>query len=549
MVHLVQIEMRKQTCAFAVLALFVAGPLLPADLFDPLFAHAWTAVRRGEFPFWSSAVAGGTPFFAAWQMPVLSPFAIVGYLLPLPVALIWLALAPAIVGGVGVFVIARGIGGPLWLAVLLGLGFAVGLPRMGAAANVWAPWLLPWMLIATERVLENGGGKAIAFVAMMTALMMSSGRTGIILFTPLLIARYAAWEADLGRRPWWAMRRPRWRMIGAVMLGGSLGILACGVQVVPFLEYMAQGGEPSLRSGPLGPGVSLRLHPELEFIKQDRDVFRIMELGEPSVSSAALAHGVQSALPKDALSAGWYRKLIRNAGGVEPLLDQLNVKYVVTDANVLPRDRWTLEYSAINRRVYRNTGVMPRVLLPDAYVVMPDDEAARAFASRTIDPRKTVVFAADPGFQSIQSASVESADAAVIRHYSDHRVTIEANVSGPRVLVLTDTYYPGWEATIDDRAVPIHRANVAFRAIALPEGRHIVEFRYRPWSLLYGLIVSVVGIFLVAAVARSNIATADDTEQRSRAARRVTSRTRSALRKPASSTSTTSAPRRPSRSG
>jgi len=46
-------------------------------------------------------------------------------------------------------------------------------------------------------------------------------------------------------------------------------------------------------------------------------------------------------------------------------------------------------------------------------------------------------------------------------------------------LVLTDTYYPGWQATIDGRPVVIERANCWMRAVQVPAGRHLVHFRYR----------------------------------------------------------------------
>ena len=73
-------------------------------------------------------------------------------------------------------------------------------------------------------------------------------------------------------------------------------------------------------------------------------------------------------------------------------------------------------------------------------------------------------------------------------------------------LVLSDSYYPGWEAEVDGVPVPIHRANMAFRAVVVPEGKHTVEFRYRPDSFYYGAGVSaftlVAGSVFVAAATR-----------------------------------------------
>jgi hypothetical protein len=60
----------------------------------------------------------------------------------------------------------------------------------------------------------------------------------------------------------------------------------------------------------------------------------------------------------------------------------------------------------------------------------------------------------------------------------------------PAHLVVTDTWFPGWHATVDGAAQPIHRANHAFRAVRVPAGRHEVVMTYWPASLAWGLALS-----------------------------------------------------------
>ena len=57
-------------------------------------------------------------------------------------------------------------------------------------------------------------------------------------------------------------------------------------------------------------------------------------------------------------------------------------------------------------------------------------------------------------------------------------------------LVLSDSWYPGWLATVDGVDVPIERANILFRAVRVPPGDHTVEFRYEPRSVSTGALVS-----------------------------------------------------------
>jgi uncharacterized membrane protein YfhO len=64
----------------------------------------------------------------------------------------------------------------------------------------------------------------------------------------------------------------------------------------------------------------------------------------------------------------------------------------------------------------------------------------------------------------------------------------------PAQLILDDTYYPGWKATVDGHDAPIHPANVAFRAVSVPAGDHTVRFSYEPASVRIGVLLSLLGI-------------------------------------------------------
>jgi uncharacterized membrane protein YfhO len=64
--------------------------------------------------------------------------------------------------------------------------------------------------------------------------------------------------------------------------------------------------------------------------------------------------------------------------------------------------------------------------------------------------------------------------------------------------VLTDTFDEGWSARVDGRDVAVQRANVAFRAVPAPAGRHRVELRYWPPWLGTGLLVALVTLIALA---------------------------------------------------
>jgi hypothetical protein len=72
------------------------------------------------------------------------------------------------------------------------------------------------------------------------------------------------------------------------------------------------------------------------------------------------------------------------------------------------------------------------------------------------------------------------------------RFTLDELVAQTRVatpegawLVYADAFHPGWRATVDGRDVPIAEANLAFKAVRLPRGDHVVRFWFQPGLSYY----------------------------------------------------------------
>ena len=61
-----------------------------------------------------------------------------------------------------------------------------------------------------------------------------------------------------------------------------------------------------------------------------------------------------------------------------------------------------------------------------------------------------------------------------------------------------DIYYPGWVAEVDGRPARVLRANVLFRGVEVSEGRHVVVFRFEPFSVA-NLRNAVMGLFAAPA--------------------------------------------------
>jgi hypothetical protein len=142
--------------------------------------------------------------------------------------------------------------------------------------------------------------------------------------------------------------------------------------------------------------------------------------------------------------------------------------------------------------------------LPRAYAVGAareigdDQEALRALVSPSFDPAREVVLA-DPA-ESHGAIGAAPGSVRIDRIGAD-RVLLGADLAAPGYVILVDAWAPGWTARVDGRETAVRRANVAFRAVAVPAGRHDVELRYRPWSLPVGLALSGASLALAALAA------------------------------------------------
>ena len=71
-------------------------------------------------------------------------------------------------------------------------------------------------------------------------------------------------------------------------------------------------------------------------------------------------------------------------------------------------------------------------------------------------------------------------------------ISLDVSTESPQLLVVTTTWYPGWHAFVDGKAVPIYRSNGSFMAVAIPAGRHSVFLRFWPAPLVALLVLNIV---------------------------------------------------------
>jgi hypothetical protein len=247
--------------------------------------------------------------------------------------------------------------------------------------------------------------------------------------------------------------------------------------------------------------------PELAPVMQDRSLFRVAGWGDTLLPNTAMMYGLQDFRGYDAVGVNRYAELLDAGfhytgathqlgnGASFPILDLLNVKYVFAPRDIdLPAERF-VRIAEGPTVIYRNRGALERAFVVNGTRVLPDRDALRQLRAGVVDLRREAVIDEPLDAASAPDATTGTAgDGVAIRRYQDEDVSIEARVAGRRLLVLLDTYYPGWVATVDRAEVPIHRVDYAFRGVVIPAGHHVVEFHYRPWSVRAGAALSLASL-------------------------------------------------------
>ena len=178
----------------------------------------------------------------------------------------------------------------------------------------------------------------------------------------------------------------------------------------------------------------------------------------------------------------WDRRLpLLSAGAVRVLIseDELRLPGVEKVG--------TIESSSRPFHVYRNDRAADRAQLVTAYRrISSEDEALAAMLAPGFDPRQHAVV---EGEVPEAARGCRGPGRALVREASFHHRRISVTTECPAILVLSEVFYPGWEARVDGRAAPLLRANVAFSALHLPPGEHEVEWRYVPRRFYLGLLI------------------------------------------------------------
>ncbi len=178
------------------------------------------------------------------------------------------------------------------------------------------------------------------------------------------------------------------------------------------------------------------------------------------------------------------------------LLSIFGVRYLVSERGA-PVSAWD-GLKLVHRSdadVWENGKALPRAYVVTRPVIVEDDESALEKISAGDFPfdRTAVVTIKLDG--AVDATAGQAGDSVLvpadIQKYDREKVRVRASAPQEAWLVLSDLYYPGWNATCDGAPVPIFPGNYLFRAVKIPAGTHVVEYTYRPISFRIGCFLAL----------------------------------------------------------
>lgn len=141
--------------------------------------------------------------------------------------------------------------------------------------------------------------------------------------------------------------------------------------------------------------------------------------------------------------------------------------------------------------VYENTGALPRAMFVRGWKSADFDKLLETGVWPTFDPRTEVLLDTLPEETAIAKATGPSQ--VRLAEYSNTRVVIEVETPDAGFVVLNDVWHEWWRATVDEEEADILKANVLFRAVQVPAGKHTIVFTFQPIAGAFAELMEKLG--------------------------------------------------------
>jgi hypothetical protein len=389
---------------------------------------------------------------------------------------LWLLLALAVLAAFGLQCVAdaRARMGRAWLALAAAaLAGVVALFAIGPDAGTWSS-----ALQHMTRRSRTTDADALALASVLWWLLFA-----VVLAGLLLLVR----------------RRPQ---------RGALAAALVALIVALDLLHVAHGYQPMAPAATVVPPRT----PAIRFLQRHRDAGRMTSVGNVP-ADVTTVYGLHDVGGFDApFPTVRFARLLQltlppgpTAGGLElsalsaRVYGLLGARHLLLPPGVRLQDPdLRLVYDGAEATIYANELHAPRAFVPAVVrVALGAEDELATIAEAAFDPRREAtvrvgeVHGSPPPPRGRGSARVVAE--------SDASVTLRATLSQRGLVVLGDTWGPGWSVQVDGRPAQAVPANAVLRGVVVPAGTHVIAWRYRVPGLRAGAALS--GTALLALLA------------------------------------------------
>ena len=208
------------------------------------------------------------------------------------------------------------------------------------------------------------------------------------------------------------------------------------------------------------------------------------------------------------------------------LIDLYGVKYITSATPLEEKNKFELIYARLEGlqgkkkdllkkntiKLYKNRSPLPRAWLVRDFKVLDSKTILSRMTSKDFRPDREVLLEEKPKWggeaiggrrgpplrktNDVGEPLSKLPQKVEIIYEKNNRLQLLVKSKEDSLLVLSDTYYPGWKAFVDGTPQKIYQADYAFRVVPLNPGTHRLEFVYDPMSFKLGAGVTLLGILV-----------------------------------------------------
>jgi len=236
----------------------------------------------------------------------------------------------------------------------------------------------------------------------------------------------------------------------------------------------------------------------VHFLRSREGLFRYYDPDRILPPNAGDVFRLQSVWGHGASAYYDYWKFFSGAKAGDPVLDLLNVRYILTRGQAAGwKEVW--EDQAAGTRIFENPNMLPRAWMASrASYVGSLDDAITKIQSGKVNLRQEVLLGNSAGIRPSAAGSEGAQGTVMIEQWGPGFLRVVTDSATPGYLVLSEVNYPGWRAHVAGRTLKPWTADGVLMAFPTEAGRQNWEIRYEPASFRLGAAASLLSLVALA---------------------------------------------------